>query len=313
MLKHLTVALKGFLMGAANLVPGVSGGTIAVLTGIYTDLVDCIASLTRKETWKSLFKGQFKAFWNTVHGPFILALAIGLLLSIVSLSKLFTYMLAELPVHTWAFFFGLILASALVMARDIRDWKAGYLLWLALGVGAGIAVSLIPASEPAAAASGMPAVPSVGECFYLFLCGAVSICTMILPGVSGSFVLLIMGRYEYVMNAISSLVGMQNMAACLVVITCFGLGALVGLLAFARLLHWLLAKWEKPVMVLLLGFITGSLVKVWPWSNEAALQACRDGNWHIPAAVLCCILGAVVVLIPEAVSFVKAHRETTSR
>lgn len=311
MFKHIVVALKGFLMGAANLVPGVSGGTIAVLTGIYTDLVDCIASLTRKDTWKALFKGRFKSFWAAVHGPFILALALGLVLSIVSLSKLFTYMLENLPVHTWAFFFGLILSSALVMARDIKDWKGSYLIWLIAGVGFGLGVSFIPASEPAATVAGALATPSVAECLYLFLCGAVSICTMILPGVSGSFVLLIMGRYEYVMNAISSLVSMQSVGPCLVILVCFALGALVGILAFARLLHWLLAKWEKPVMVLLLGFITGSLVKVWPWSNDAALRICADGNMHIGAAILCCLLGAVVVLIPELITFLRSR--TTCR
>ncbi len=308
MIKHIIVALKGFLMGAANLVPGVSGGTVAVLTGIYSQLVDCIASFTRKDTWTALFHGRFKEFWKAINGPFALALAIGLVLSIALLSKLFTYMLANMPVQTWAFFFGLILASAVVMARDIKDWKLSYVLWLVLGVAFGVGVSLIPANEPVVVASGSAVMPSLGECAYLFVCGAVAICTMILPGVSGSFVLLIMGRYEYVMNAVSGLVSLQNLGINFVIVMCFGLGALVGILAFARLLHWLLAKWEKPVMTLLLGFITGSLVKVWPWSNDAALLACSDGNWRIGWAILFCLIGALVVVLPEIISRLRSKQ-----
>lgn len=307
MLKHIYTALKGFLMGAANVIPGVSGGTIALLTGIYNELVEAIASLTLGSTWKSLFKGQFKSFWQSVHGPFILALGIGIVLSIVSLAKLMTIVFDRWPVQTWSFFFGLILASAVVMFKGIKGWKPVYLMWVVIGLALGVGISLIPEPEVAAnSAMGAVAMPSFGEMGYIFLCGAVSICTMILPGVSGSFVLLLMGRYEYIMNAISNLLAMKDVAANLTILCCFGLGCVLGILAFAKFLHWLLAKWEKPTMTLLLGFIVGSLVKVWPWGNAEAMAVCADGNLHIIGAVVFCAIGVALVVALDLFSGKKA-------
>ncbi len=291
-------------MGAANVIPGVSGGTIALLTGIYNELVASIASLSQGSTWKALFKGRFKEFWQAIHGPFLLALCIGVVLSIISLAKVVTIVFEKWPVQTWAFFFGLILASAVVMFKGIKGWKPIYLLWVFIGLALGVGVSLIPEPDPSeTAALSNSVMPSFGEGAYLFLCGAVAICTMILPGVSGSFMLLIMGRYEYVMNAISNLLSGQDAGANLVILLCFGLGAIVGILAFAKFLHWLLAKWEKPTMTLLLGFIVGSLVKVWPWSNAKAMAVCvADGNLHIWGAILFCAIGVALVAALEIFS-----------
>ena len=186
MLKHLIVALKGFFMGAANVVPGVSGGTIALITGIYKEIIEALGSLTQKETWKSLFKGDFRGFWNQVHGTFLIWLAIGVVLSVFSLAKLMTYVLEHFPVHTWAFFFGLIVASAILMFKDIKGWGIKEILFTLGGVALGLIVcTLSPTKTP-------------DNWFFIFLCGAIAVCTMILPGISGSFILVIMGKYDYI-------------------------------------------------------------------------------------------------------------------
>ena len=281
------IALKGFGMGAANVVPGVSGGTIALLTGIYSDIVDALSALTDKQTWQDLLHGRFKAFWTRVHGPFLLALFVGLVVSIFSLAKLMTWALGHYPVLTWAFFFGLIIASAFYMLRDIKEWKLRDVLLTIGGVALGILVcTLSPTQTP-------------DSMWFLFICGAVSVCTMILPGVSGSFVLIIMGKYDYVMDAVSTL----NVPVLVV----FALGCVVGLLAFAKFLHWLLARWERQTMLVLVGFVLGSLVRVWPWADMDAVRAAqvlRTGAadpvaMQIPGAVLFALIGVGLVVVLE--------------
>ena len=282
-------SLKGFGMGAANVIPGVSGGTIALLTGIYHEIIAALDSLMRKETWAALFKGQWKAFWQAVHGPFLLSLGIGILVSVLSLARLMTYVLAYYPVRTWAFFFGLILSSAFVMFRDIRGWGWKEVLFVLLGAAFGVWVSTLESL------SGTP-----DDLWFIFLCGVLAICTMILPGVSGSFILVILDKYDYIMKALD--VTAFNWP----VIIAFGLGCGVGILAFAKFLHWLLGKWEKQTMLVLLGFILGSLVKVWPWSNPEALSragidtgACLPG-WE--GALLWCLIGIAFVGLLEGLS-----------
>lgn len=272
-MKHLIVALKGFFMGAANVVPGVSGGTIALITGIYKEIIEALNSLMEKQTWKSLLKGDFRGFWKQVSGSFLLALAIGVVLSVFSLAKLMTYVLAHFPVQTWAFFFGLIVASAILMFRDIKGWGIKEILFTLGGIALGLLVcTLSPTQTP-------------DNWFFIFLCGAIAVCTMILPGISGSFVLVIMGKYDFIMQAIADL----NWPVLIV----FALGCVVGILAFSKFLHWLLARFEKQTMLVLLGFVLGSLVKVWPWSNES-VQALPDP--HYGAAALWCVLGIIFVL-----------------
>ncbi|MBO4264441.1 MAG: DUF368 domain-containing protein [Bacteroidales bacterium] len=284
---NILVALKGFGMGAANVIPGVSGGTVALLTGIYADIVDAINSLTRPQTWKALLHGQFRAFWQYIRGPFLTALAIGVLLSVFSLAKLMTWTLAHYPVPLWAFFFGLILASAAMMFRDIPAWNVSAVLFALAGLGLGVAVcTLSPHQTP-------------DTMWFVFLCGAISICTMILPGVSGSFILLILCKYEYIMQAVSEL----NWP----VLAVFAAGCAAGLLAFARLLHVLLAHWEKQTMLVLLGFVLGSLVRVWPWADMETVRAAqllRTGEaesvaLQIPWALLFCLLGMGFVFVLE--------------
>lgn len=272
-MQNLVVALKGFFMGAANVVPGVSGGTIALITGIYKEIIDAINSLMEKETWKMLFKGDFKGFWQRVHGTFLLWLAIGVVLSVFSLAKLMTYVLEHYPVQTWAFFFGLIVASAILMFKDIKGWGIKEVLFTLGGVALGLLVcTLSPTETP-------------DTWFYVFLCGAIAVCTMILPGISGSFILVILGKYDYIMQAVAYL----DWGVLIV----FALGCVAGILAFAKFLHWLLARFEKQTMLVLLGFVLGSLVKVWPWANDSAKALPEP---HYGAAALWCILGILLVL-----------------
>ena len=273
LVQNIVVALKGFFMGAANVVPGVSGGTIALITGIYKEIIEALNSLMEKETWKALFKGDFKGFWKQVHGTFLLWLAIGVVLSVFSLAKLMTYVLEHHPVQTWAFFFGLIIASAIVMFKDIKGWGGKEILFALLGIALGLAVcTLSPTQTP-------------DNWLIVFLCGAIAVCTMILPGISGSFILVIMGKYDYIMQAIADL----NLPVLIV----FGLGCVVGILAFSKFLHWLLGRFEKQTMLVLLGFVLGSLVKVWPWANESVKLLPEP---HYGAAALWCLLGIVFVL-----------------
>lgn len=277
MKKHLFTALKGFGMGAANVVPGVSGGTIALLTGIYSEIIEAINALTLPSVWKALFKGQFKQFWSLIHGPFLLSLGIGIVFSIFTLAKLMTFILGSYPIHTWSFFFGLIIASAVIMFRGIKNWKWQDVMMTAVGIALGVVVCTLSPTETPDGIS------------FLFICGAIAICTMILPGISGSFILLILGKYDYVMQAIAEL----NWP----VLAVFGAGCIVGILAFAKFLHWLLAHWERQTILVLLGFILGSLVKVWPWQNTT-----NADDLHIAGAVICCIAGIALVLGLELLS-----------
>lgn len=266
-------------MGAANVVPGVSGGTVALITGIYKELIEALNGMMEKTSWQILLKGDLRGFWKRIHGPFLLWLGIGVVLSIFSLAKLMTYSLEHYPVQTWACFFGLIVASAILMFRDIKGWGIRELLFTLAGVALGLAVcTLSPTNTP-------------DNWFFIFLCGAIAVCTMILPGVSGSFILVVMGKYDYIMAAVATL----DWPVLLV----FALGCVVGLLAFAKLLHWLLARYEKPTMLVLLGFVLGSLVKVWPWANESA-KALPDP--HYGAAALWCLIGFALVLGVERLS-----------
>lgn len=284
---HIIVALKGFGMGAANVVPGVSGGTIALLTGIYSDIVGALNAVTEKETWKSLLHGRFREFWRLIKGDFLVALLVGVLLSVFSLAKLVTWCLTYYPILTWAFFFGLILASAVVMVRGIKDFRGADLIPAVIGLALGLVICTMSPTK------------TTDDIWFIFLCGAISICAMILPGISGSFILLVMGKYHYIMQAITDL----NWP----VIIMFGVGCVVGILAFAKLLHWLLARWERQTMLVLLGFVFGSLVRVWPWYDSEAVEAAqllRTGSvspldLQIPGAVIWCVVGIAAVVLFE--------------
>lgn len=257
-LKNITIAIKGACMGAADVIPGVSGGTIAFIMGIYDQFVGSLASVNA-EAVKLLFSGQIKAFWKHINGSFLLSLFIGIGISVVTLAGLMQMLLSDYPIQTWAFFFGLIVASSIFILRGIKDWKLRDGLLLVLGVILGVAVcTLSPTQTPDAL-------------WFIFLSGAIAICAMILPGISGSFILLILGKYQYIMGAISGLASGNDLGKNLLIIGTFLIGAVIGILAFSKFLHWLLARWQKGTMIVLAGFIIGSLVKVWPWSNMEAI------------------------------------------
>ena len=292
--RNLIVALKGFAMGAANVIPGVSGGTIALLTGIFNELIEALNALMSIPTWKKLLGGDFKGFWNAIHGTFLLWLAIGVVLSIFSLAKLMGYVLAHHPVQTWAFFFGLIVVSAIFMLADIKGWKGTDICWLLAGIALGAFICLLSPTE------------TTSDLWFIALCGAIAICTMILPGISGSFILVLFGKYEYIMNAVSDL--------NLPVLAVFAIGCVIGIAAFSKFLHWLIGNHEKPTLLVLIGFTIGALVKVWPWADKAACQAANVLNGqpvealHIGGAIPWAAVGVILVVVLEVLGKGKAAK-----
>lgn len=269
-LKYIGVGVKGACMGAADVIPGVSGGTIAFIMGIYDEFVGSIARIDSTAV-KLLFSGRIREFWKHINGTFLLSLIAGIGTSVVLLAGLMQRLLTDFPIQTWAFFFGLIVASSIFILKGISGWKLREGLLLVFGIALGVTIcTLSPVNTPEAY-------------WFIFLSGALAICAMILPGISGSFILLILGKYQFVMASITSLVG--NIGAlwgaagtdssafweAAAVIAVFGIGAVVGILGFSKFLHWLLARWNKETLIVLAGFIIGSLVKVWPWSNTEAI------------------------------------------
>ncbi len=260
-IKNAVIALKGFAMGTANVIPGVSGGTIALLTGIFNELIEALNAVLSISSWKLLLQGKAKEFWKHIHGTFLLSLGVGLVISIFSLAKVMEYVLAYHPIQTWAFFFGLIVVSGVYMLYDIKKWKAADGLWLVFGVILGAVICMLSPTQTTDAS------------WFILVCGAIAICTMILPGISGSFILVLLGKYEYIMGAISEL----NWP----VLILFGVGCVLGLAAFSKFLHWLIGRYERPTLITLIGFTLGSLVKVWPWSDKVSLltaQLMREGQ-----------------------------------
>lgn len=281
--KYLMVGLKGACMGAADVIPGVSGGTIAFIMGIYDEFVGSIASINA-EAVRLLLKGKFKAFWKHINGTFLVSLIAGIVLSVILLAGLMQTLLTVYPIQTWAFFFGLIVASSIFILRGISGWKPRDILMLVLGGVMGVTVcTLSPTQTPDAL-------------WFIFLSGAIAICAMILPGISGSFILLILGKYQYIMGTISGLVAGENFGGNLLILCVFLVGAAVGILGFSKFLHWLLARWNKETLLVLAGFIIGSLIKVWPWSNpEALAQAERAGGLQAGWAILFALIGFCLV------------------
>jgi len=238
-------------MGAANVIPGVSGGTIALITGIYEKLINSLKSFD-VHAIRLLSKGQFKALFTHINFNFLVAVFLGVGLSIVSLSKLLEFLFANYPIYLWAFFFGLILASVYYVGKTIGRWNLNTVCSLILGTVIAIIISLLnPTTENK-------------DLFYLFLCGIVAISSMILPGLSGSFVLILMGNYMLILSSISEL----NLS----ILIPFGLGCVFGLLAFSHILAWVFKKFKDATISLLTGFILGSLLILWPWKNTLFLK-----------------------------------------
>lgn len=250
--------LKGMGMGAADVVPGVSGGTIAFIVGIYEELVDSIKSINGP-TLKMLFTGKIAAFWHAINANFLLSIVAGIAISIFSLAKLITYLLVYHPILVWAFFFGLVLASTWFVSKDIKRWNWKTVLSFIIGTALAYYITVAtPAETPT-------------NLFFIFLCGAIAICAMILPGISGSFILVLLGKYFYIMEAVKTF----NVPVMLVFIC----GAAIGITTFSRVLSFALRKFHDTTIAVLAGFMLGSLNKVWPWKET--LQTYTDSHGAI--------------------------------
>lgn len=244
-------------MGAADIVPGVSGGSIALITGIYQRLLDSINSF-HSANLRLLLKFEVKKFYNAVNGTFLLSLLLGILTSIFSLSKLITFLMNDHPIPLWSFFCGLILISAFVILREIHRWHLGVIVALIIGtVGAYFITELPPTSSPDAL-------------WFTFVSGAIAICAMILPGISGSFILLILGKYEQILEAVSN--------KDILTLGVFALGCVIGILSFSRVISWLLKRYYATTIGLLSGFMLGSMNKLWPWKIVTAYRTSSSGE-----------------------------------
>jgi putative membrane protein len=245
---YLFLALKGTAMGVANIMPGVSGGTIAFICGIYEELIESIKFLNFRNL-KGLFKNGPKYFWKAINGSFLLVLVTGILGSLFLLAKFLNFLLLKIPIPMWAFFFGLISASAIYLALKNNSWNYKSIIACFLGIGIAFIVTIF---SPVANSKD-PAL------WYIFLCGALAICAIILPRISGSLILLLMGEYQFVLSAVDNLK--------MTFLYIFGLGTIFGLISFTNALSWLLRKYFNTTVAFLVGLMIGSLNKVWPWKQ----------------------------------------------
>jgi putative membrane protein len=249
--------LKGVAMGAADVVPGVSGGTIAFISGIYEELLDSIRSINLHAL--TILKNQgVAAFWRAINGNFLSVLFSGILLSIASLARVVSYSLEYYPILVWSFFFGLIVASIIYIFRQLSHlrWKEWLGLWLGTLVALGISFA--------------PRIQGSDDLFVVFCAGAVAICAMILPGISGSFILLLLGMYPVMISAISDFQWQ--------ILLVFILGCGCGLMAFSRVLSWLLHHYYSVTISVLTGFLLGSLLIVWPWKESLEVMVDHKGR-----------------------------------
>lgn len=254
--------LKGCAMGMADVVPGVSGGTIAFIAGIYEELINSIKSIGI-DAAKLLFKGRIADFWRHINGNFLASVLLGIGIAILSLARAMTYLLEYHPVLIWSFFFGLIIASSVLVAKKIEKWNVRSIAALLIG---GALAYWITVATPAETSN---------EWWFVMISGAIAICAMILPGISGAFILLLMGKYQYVMQAVTDF----NIPVILV----FVIGAMVGIISFSHLLSWLLKNYYNVTISLLMGFMIGSLNKVWPWKE--VLESYKNSHGELVSLV----------------------------
>ncbi len=287
----ILVFFKGIGMGAANVIPGVSGGTIALITGIFERLINAIKSFNLSAL-KLLFQFKIKDFVKYIDFWFLVSLFLGVGVAIISVAKLFEYLFEYYPVYIWSFFFGLVLASVYFVGKEVEKWKMGVVISFLLGSGIAVLISIMsPASENS-------------SIYYLVICGMVAACSMILPGLSGSFVLILLGNYQLVMiDAVTNF----DLAILLPVV----IGALVGILGFSHLLSWVFKKFRDQTIGVLTGFVLGSVMILWPWKTQI-LKTFGDEtklvgyNWFIPeinveffVAILLIICGIASIILME--------------
>lgn len=296
-------------MGSADVIPGVSGGTVAFITGIYEELLDTIA-LVNAENLRLFIQLRWKLFWQRINGNFLLALGLGLVLAWTSLARLMKFVLERYPISTWSFFFGLIVISGFLVLRQIRRFQVAHLFVALAGAAAAYGLSVLAPSQ------------TPDSLIFVFFSGAIAICAMILPGISGAFILLLLGKYEFILTKIFIEVD-------LAIILTFGGGCLLGLWLFARVLRWVLARAHDVTIALLAGFMFGFLNKIWPWRVATGYYLSSTGeqkvafdksvwpthyleatgqNPYVLHALLFASLGIVLVVALEKVSvYLRAH------
>jgi len=254
---YFLLVLKGMGMGAADVVPGVSGGTIAFISGIYEELINSIKSINIKSV-KLLITGNFAAFWKAINGNFLVSVLLGIAISIFSLAKGLEYLLHHYPILVWAFFFGLIVASTVYVARSVTKWDLGTIVAAVIGTVVAYFITIISPVE------------ANTTWWFIFLSGSIAICAMILPGISGSFILVLLGMYRFILEAVGNL--------DIFVLLIFIAGAAIGIIGFSNILSWLLRKYHNLTIALLAGFMVGSLNKVWPWKQVTETFTDRHGE-----------------------------------
>lgn len=291
---YLVISMKGIAMGAADVVPGVSGGTIAFISGIYEELIDSINKVNLG-TLKILRKEGFAAMWVSINGNFLLSLVLGIGISVLSLARLIRHYLETQPILIWSFFFGLVLASIIYVAMKIQRWNIGTILLLILGAFIGYIITTL---TPQNADVTYP---------YVFFSGALAICAMILPGISGGYILLLLGMYKPVLDALHD----KDIGVIAVLMA----GAVIGLLSFSRVLKWLFDHYENLTLAVLTGFIVGSLNKIWPWkevldsevingklkilSEKSVMPFSFQGDAQLGMAILMGVIGFLFIVLLE--------------
>ncbi|MEX0359896.1 MAG: DUF368 domain-containing protein [Allomuricauda sp.] len=294
LIDYVLITLKGMAMGAADAVPGVSGGTIALVSGIYEELVQTIGNINLGLI-KLLFQGKFKEFWSKANGNFALALGAGVLISYVSFMKLAKYLLEYHPILIWSFFLGLIIASIWYLGKQIPKWDLAMIVFLILGIGLGYYLTTLPSAEVN------------DNQAYFFVCAAIAICAMILPGISGTFILILLGAYSTLSTAIADV----DVKKLLVFVS----GAVIGLLSFSKVLKWLLRKYKFQTFAVLTGLIVGSINQVWPWKKVLETKTFGDktvvvddvnvwpsafeGDSQLLPAIILAIVGFSLIFILE--------------
>lgn len=306
---YFIILLKGLAMGAADVVPGVSGGTIAFISGIYEELIESIANLNFNvfKVWKN---DGFKSAWTSINGNFLLALFSGIAISILSLAKIIKWLLHNEPISLWAFFFGLVLASILYIGKQIKSWSPKIIIAIII---TSLLSYYITLAEPFAS----PDSP-----YYLLFCGFIAIIAMILPGVSGAFILLILGAYETAIDTVNNLVegvttgNWDILKDALLNFFMLGIGAIVGLKVFSKVLNWMFKHHKNLTLAILTGFMIGSLNKIWPWKNslktrinseglevsvldESILPSSYPGDPELVLAIVFIVIGFATILILE--------------
>ncbi|MFD0761028.1 DUF368 domain-containing protein [Lutibacter aestuarii] len=305
LLQYLIISLKGIAMGAADVVPGVSGGTIAFISGIYEELLTSISSINLK-TLRVLKSEGLKAVWKTINGNFLIALLIGVFISIASLAKLISWLLENKPILVWSFFFGLVLASILYIGKQITRWN---LLTIFLFIVGALIAYYITTLQPLVTENSSP--------LFIFLAGSIAICAMILPGISGSFILVLLGAYKPVLDAIHN----KDFKLLAILAT----GAIVGLLFFSKILKWLFNHYRNFTLAILTGFILGSLNKIWPWkqpltwrlnshgvkvpfNEQSILPSSYEGEPQIAMAIILAVIGFLVIILLEKLAKVSSKK-----